>query len=181
MFDFDESIIGVIIILTFKLFLFSLIVCFLYYISTIIQLPALLLLFGIIFLIVALQSYRYYEEMLLKKSLCISLLLLFAGSYTAYLLYYVDIPTIMNKADKNIERITNYNEITDYYGDTYDLTVHELNHVKEIRYYDKEYGRSKLFNVISGGQDATYYYRIKPDLSYERVPLKETSFDKDKE
>lgn len=175
--EFDESIIGVIIGLTFKLFLFSLIVCFLYYISTIIQLPALLLLLGIIFLIIALQSYRY----LLKKFLCISLLLLFAGSYTAYLLYYVDIPTIMNKADKNIERITNYNEIADYYGDTYDLTVHELNHAKEIRYYDKEYGRSKLFYVISGGQDATYYYRIKPDLSYERVPLNETSFNKDKE
>lgn len=178
MFDFDESIIGLIIGLTLKLFLFSLIVCFFCYISTIIPPPVPLLLFSIVFLIAALGSY-YHEDML--KFLCIGLLLLFAGSYTTYLLYYVDMPTIMNKADKNIERITNYNEITDYYGDTYDLTVHELNHAKEIRYYDKEYGRSKLFNVISGGQDAAYYYRIKPDLSYERVPLKETSFDKDKE
>ena len=157
---------------SFTLFWFSLIVFFLCYISTIIQLPVLLLLFSILFLIVALKSY-YSEDKL--KFLCIGLLFLFSGSYTAYLLYYVDM------ADKNIEQITNYNEITDYYGDTYDLTVHELNHVKEIRYYDKIYGRSKLFNVISAGQDTTYYYRIKPDLSYERVPLKETSFDKDKE
>ena len=125
-----------------------------------------------------------FEKLLLWRQVKILVhwpFFLFSGSYTAYLLYYVDIPTIMNKADKNIEQITNYNEITDYYGDTYDLTVHELNHVKEIRYYDKIYGRSKLFNVISAGQDTTYYYRIKPDLSYERVPLKETSFDKDKE
>ena len=164
---------------TFTLFWFSLpIVFFFCYISTIIQLPVLLLLFSILFLIVALKSY-YYEDK--SKFLFISLIFLFLGSYTAYLLYYVNIPIIINKADKNIEQITNYNEITDYYGDTYDLTVHELNHVKEIRYYDKMYGRSKLFNVISGGQDTTYYYRIKPDLSYERVPLKETSFDKDKE
>ena len=162
----------------FTLFWFSLIVFFLCYISTIIQLPVLLLLFSILFLIVALKSYYSKDKL---KFLCIGLLFLFSGSYTAYLLYYVDIPTIMNKADKNIEQITNYNDITDYYGDTYDLTVHELNHAKEIRYYDKMYGRSKLFNVISGGQDTTYYYRIKPDLSYERVPLKETSFDKDKE
>ena len=86
----------------FTLFWFSLIVFFLCYISTIIQLPVLLLLFSILFLIVALKSY-YSEDKL--KFLCIGLLFLFSGSYTAYLLYYVDIPTIMNKADKNIEQI----------------------------------------------------------------------------
>ena len=44
----------------FTLFWFSLIVFFLCYISTIIQLPVLLLLFSILFLIVALKS--YYSE-----------------------------------------------------------------------------------------------------------------------
>ena len=164
---------------TIMFFWFSLpIIFFFCYISTIIQLPVLLSPLSLPFFFVPLKSY-YSEDK--SKFLCIGLLFLFLGNYTAYLLYYVDIPTIMNKADKNIEQITNYNDITDYYGDTYDLTVHELNHVKEIRYYDKIYGRSKLFNVISAGQDTTYYYRIKPDLSYERVPLKETSLDKDKE
>lgn len=65
---------------SFTLFWFSLIVFFLCYISTIIQLPVLLLLFSILFLIVALKSY-YSEDKL--KFLCIGL---FSYSQAAILL-----------------------------------------------------------------------------------------------
>lgn len=50
--------------------------------------------------------------------------------------------------------------------------------MKEIRYYDKAIAHDPQFRLLSGGHFTTYYYRIKPDLSYERVPFEETSFDK---
>ena len=67
--------------------------------------------------------------------------------------------------------------ITNHSEDTYDITVHNLDGVKEIRYYDKAAAHDPKFLLLGGGKFTTYYYRVKPDLSYERVSLEETRFD----
>lgn len=95
-----------------------------------------------------------------------------------YQLTEVKVPSIIAQADTRIEEFADYDAIGDQFTDTYDMTVHELDGAKEIRYYDKAIAHDPQFRLLSGGHFTTYYYRIKPDLSYERVPFEETSFDK---
>lgn len=109
----------------------------------------------------------------------VGLLVLSFASF--YQLTEVKIPSIIAQADSRIEEFTDYDEISDQFTDAYDMTVHELNNAKEIRYYDKATAHAPKFLLLGGGRyDVTYYYRVKPDLSYERIPLDETSFDKNR-
>lgn len=112
----------------------------------------------------------------------IGAVLLVLSFASLYQLAEVKIPSIIAQADTRIEEFTDYDEISDQFTDTYDMTVHELNGAKEIRYYDKATAHNPKFYLLGGGRyDVTYYYRVKPDLSYERIPLDETSFDKDQQ
>lgn len=111
----------------------------------------------------------------------IGAVLLVLSFASLYQLTEVKIPSIFAQADTRIEEFTDYDEISDQFTDTYDMTVHELNGAKEIRYYDKATAHDPKFYLLGGGlYDVTYYYRVKPDLSYERIPLGETSFDKNR-
>lgn len=67
----------------------------------------------------------------------IGAVLLVLSFASLYQLTEVKIPSIFAQADTRIEEFTDYDEISDQFTDTYDMTVHELNGAKEIRYYDK--------------------------------------------
>lgn len=114
------------------------------------------------------------------KCRTIGAVLLVLSFASFYQLFEVKIPSIIAQADTRIEEFTDYDEISDQFTDTYDMTVHDLNGAKEIRYYDRATAHDPKFRLLSGGRYTTYYYRVKPDLSYERIPLDETSFDKNR-
>ena len=136
--------------------------------SMLVTLPSILLILAMFCLIIN-SNHRFIGVML-----AIASILLF------YQLTEVKVPSIIAQADTRIEEFADYDAIGDQFTDTYDMTVHELDGAKEIRYYDKATAHDPQFRLLSGGHFTTYYYRIKPDLSYERVPFEETSFDKNR-
>ena len=138
--------------------------------SMLISIPGILLVAGCY--LVILESTGKYRT--------IGAVLLVLSFASFYQLNEVKIPSIIAQADTRVEQFTDYDEISDQFTDTYDMTVHELNNAKEIRYYDKATAHDPEFRLLSGGHYTTYYYRVKLDLSYERIPLDETSFDKNR-
>lgn len=124
--------------------------------SMLLSLPIILLAVGLYLLIVANSNRQIIGATLIVLSLV-----------SAYQLFEVKIPAIIEQASTRIEE----------FEDTYDITVHELDGAKEIRYYDKATAHDPKFRLLSGGNFTTYYYRVKSDLSYERVSLEETRFD----
>ncbi|WP_278961515.1 hypothetical protein [Mitsuokella multacida] len=136
--------------------------------SMFVTLPSILLILAMFCLIIN-SNHRFIGVML-----AIASIVLF------YQLTEVKVPSIIAQADTRIEEFADYDAIGDQFTDTYDMTVHELDGAKEIRYYDKATAHDPQFRLLSGGHFTTYYYRIKPDLSYERVPFEETSFDKNR-
>lgn len=136
--------------------------------SMLVTLPGILLILAMFCLIIN-SDHRFIGVMLAIASIALF-----------YQLTEVKVPSIIAQADTRIEEFADYDAIGDQFTDTYDMTVHELDGAKEIRYYDKATAHDPQFRLLSGGHFTTYYYRIKPDLSYERVPFEETSFDKNR-
>lgn len=134
--------------------------------SMLLSLPIILLAVGLYLLIVANSNRQIIGATLIVLSLV-----------SAYQLFEVKIPAIIEQANTRIEEFADYDSITNQFEDTYDITVHELDGAKEVRYYDKATAHAPQFRLLSGGNFTTYYYRVKPDLSYERISLGETSFD----
>ncbi|WP_462393181.1 hypothetical protein [Mitsuokella multacida] len=136
--------------------------------SMLVTLPSILLILAMFCLIIN-SDHRFIGVVLFIVSFALF-----------YQLTEVKVPSIIAQADTRIEEFADYDVIGDQFTDTYDMTVHELDGAKEIRYYDKATAHDPQFRLLSGGHFTTYYYRIKPDLSYERVPFEETSFDKNR-
>lgn len=134
--------------------------------SMLLSLPIIFWIVGSYFLIVANSNRQIIGVTLIALSLA-----------SAYQLFEVKIPAIIERANTRIEEFADYDSITNHSEDTYDITVHNLDGVKEIRYYDKAAAHDPKFLLLGGGKFTTYYYRVKPDFSYERVSLEETSFD----
>lgn len=143
--------------------------------SMLISIPGMLLVIGA-YLLIFVSKHRFWMD----SAGIIGVMMVIMGFASFYQLNEVKIPSIIAQADTRVEQFTDYDEISDQFTDTYDMTVHELNNAKEIRYYDKATAHDPEFRLLSGGHYTTYYYRVKPDLSYERIPLDETSFDKNR-
>lgn len=111
----------------------------------------------------------------LKAVACIGIGILMAG--LAYYLFVVGEAVIREDAASAIESFTSYDAVADRSTDAFDITVHETEDSKEVRFYDKVAAHDGLCRFTK----YTRYYRIQKDLSYGRVPLDETSFVHDRD